>query len=139
MTPTPITEAAFQKSIIDLAHRLNWRVAHFRTAQTSKGAWLTPVAADGAGFPDLVCTRERIVFIELKSATGRLSDAQTAWAESIHRAGGEYYCFKPADWDEIERVLRSVSSIDTGYEYTRRDHLRRITELGQEIERGAAA
>ena len=95
---------------------------------------MTPVAADGAGFPDLVCVRERVVFIELKSATGRLSDAQTAWAESIHRAGGEYYCFKPSDWDEIEQTLRARFD-------TRREHLRRITELGQEIEnqRGTAA
>jgi hypothetical protein len=70
---------------------------------------MTAVQGDGAGFPDLVLTRDRIIFCELKSATGRLSDAQTAWAESIHRAGGNFYCWKPADWDEIERTLRAAA------------------------------
>jgi hypothetical protein len=44
-----------------------WRAAHFRPARTAKG-WRTPVAADGAGFPDLVLVRRtRIVAAELKS------------------------------------------------------------------------
>lgn len=126
-----VSEAQFQKAVIELAHRFNWRVAHFKTAQTSKGAWVTPVAADGAGFPDLCLVRERIVFIELKAEKGTMSDNQLAWGDALRVAGVEYHCFKPRDWDEIERVLLTP----------RREHLRRITELGQEIEnqRGAAA
>ena len=99
----------FYRHIMRLAHRFNWRVAHFRTAQTSRGAWVTPVAGDGAGYPDLCLVRDRVVFAELKSATGRLSDAQTAWAESIHKAGGEFYVWYPKDWDEIERTLRRAA------------------------------
>jgi len=91
---------------------------------------VTPVQADGAGFPDLVLARERVVFVELKAEKGTLNDNQLAWQDALRAAGVEYHCFKPRDWPEIERTL----------ETPRRKHLRRITELGQEIEnqRGAA-
>lgn len=99
------SEAQFQKAVIDLAHRLGWRVAHFRPAMNKRGQWMTAVQADGAGFPDLVLARDRIVFVELKAPGKQLSNAQVEWAEAIHKASGEFYCFKPADWDEIEQTL----------------------------------
>jgi hypothetical protein len=93
-----------------------------------RGQWMTAVQADGAGFPDLVLVRGRIIFAELKAAGRQLSSPQVAWAEAIHKAGGEFYVWKPKDWDEIEAVLRrvergssnpetviSVTGIDTGY------------------------
>ncbi len=104
-----VSEAQFQKAVIELAHRFNWRVAHFRTAQTSKGAWVTPVAADGAGFPDLCLVRDRVVFAELKAPGKQLSPRQVEWAEAIHKAGGEFYCWKPTDWPEIEQTLRRAA------------------------------
>ena len=48
-----MNEAEFQRMVIDMAHLFGWRVAHFRKVQTH-GRWMTAVAADGKGFPDLV-------------------------------------------------------------------------------------
>jgi hypothetical protein len=106
VTVATITERGFQVAVIQAARVLGWKVAHFRPAQTNKG-WRTPVAADGAGFPDLVLVRDRVLFCELKTAKGKLSAAQADWLEALASAGAEAYCFTPDDWSsEVERVLR---------------------------------
>ena len=59
-----MSESALQDNVIELAHVLNYVVAHFRPARTAHG-WVTPVSADGKGFPDLVLVgRGRVVFVE---------------------------------------------------------------------------
>lgn len=66
---------------------------------------MTAVQGDGAGFPDLVLVRERVVWVELKSDIGVLSDEQEIWIAMLHRAGQEVYVWKPCDWDTILEVL----------------------------------
>lgn len=101
-----ISEAAFQAQVIHLAKLRGWRVAHFRPAQNSRGEWRTAVAGDGAGFPDLVLTRDRVIFAELKSETGRTSYAQDAWLSALQAAGAETYIWRPRHWADVERILK---------------------------------
>lgn len=97
----PITEAAFQRQVIQLAKLLNWRAYH---TLDSRGS--------AAGFPDLVLVRKgRLIFCELKSQTGRVRTEQVDWmtdlievAQSSPRV--EVYLWRPADLDEIAGVLR---------------------------------
>ena len=115
-------EDDFQATVIEMAQRLGWKVAHFRPAKTEKG-WRTAVAADGAGFPDLVLVRHRILFAELKTDRGKLSRDQVVWQDAIIRAedlyldqvgqgyDSRYLPFKhvvwrPRDLKTIEEVLR---------------------------------
>lgn len=101
-----MTEADFQQQVIDLAQLLGYRVAHFRAARTEQG-WRTPVAADGKGFPDLVLAgRGRVIFAELKSDRGQLTDEQKIWLDDLSHTPAETYCWWPADFDEIQEVLR---------------------------------
>ncbi|MCJ7829360.1 MAG: VRR-NUC domain-containing protein [Dehalococcoidia bacterium] len=100
-----MTEEDFLKQVIDLAKLTGWRVAHFRPAQTARG-WRTPVQGDGAGFPDLVLVRERVVYAELKSEKGKVSDAQWAWKDALQMAGKEIYVWRPSDWDSIVEILK---------------------------------
>ena len=102
-----MSEAQLQAAVIDTARRLGWLVAHFRPARTETG-WRTPVAADGKGFPDLVLVRERVVFAELKKATGKVSPEQGRWLEGLLLAGAEICLWTPQHWSDgsIERVLR---------------------------------
>lgn len=102
-----VSEAQLQTAVIDLAHTFAWRACHFRPARTEQG-WRTPVAADGAGFVDLVLVRDRVVFVELKSSTGRQTHDQRAWMVALRAASAEYHLWAPADWSsgEIERILR---------------------------------
>ena len=93
-----ISEKELQAAVIDMAHLYGWRVAHFRPAMTSKGQWLTPVAADGAGFPDLVLVGEPgVLFVELKSAKGRLSARQKEWIAALE-PHVDMLVWRPADW-----------------------------------------
>ena len=104
-----MTEAQLQSAIVDLAHALGYRAAHFRPALTSKG-WRTPVSADGKGFPDLnLVKKDRVVYIECKSEKGKLSLAQKEWELAIRTSGAEYYLFRPSDWlsDKVEKALGS--------------------------------
>jgi len=102
-----VTEAELLDAVIELAHLFGWRVAHFRPARTARG-WRTPVAADGAGWPDLTLVRERVVFAELKAERGTLSVDQLDWLRVLGQAGGEHHVWRPEDWTrgEIEAVLR---------------------------------
>lgn len=107
-----VSEEQLQNMVISLARYLGYKVAHFRGVriQRRNGTvyYQTPVQADGKGFPDLVLARPgRLVFAELKSATGKLSPEQEEWLKAIDAAGGEAYVWRPADIDEIEQVLTS--------------------------------
>lgn len=108
-----ISERAFTAQIIQLAHLYKWRVAHFRPALTQRGRWVTAVQGDGAGFPDLVMVRgDRVIFVELKTAKGKLSEQQERWymdllAWSAHLGKAALVTvWRPADFEEIERELK---------------------------------
>lgn len=100
-----ITEHEWQKNVIDLAHLFGWKVAHFRPAQTTKG-WRTPVAADGAGWPDLVLVRDRIVAAELKREGGKVAPAQQEWLDALQAAGAETHVWRPSDLEQVAETLR---------------------------------
>ncbi len=100
-------EAEFQKTVIEVAHRLGWKVAHFGAAQIRPGVHVTPVKADGKGFPDLVMVRgHRIVLAELKADKGRLSTEQEGWVDALAEAALEVYVWRPKDFDRLTALLR---------------------------------
>lgn len=99
------SESDFQKQVIQLARLYKWRAAHFRAAMNRRGQWQTPVQADGAGFPDLVLVRDRVIWAELKSEKGKLSPEQEQWIARLKAAGQEVYVWRPKDWNEIVTTL----------------------------------
>jgi hypothetical protein len=107
-----MTEDELQTSVIDLAHVLGWRIAHFRSVavmgKSGQVHYRTPVQADGAGFPDLVLARERIMYVELKAERGKLSHNQMAWLGALEDAGGEMHVWKPRDW--LDGTIQNVLS-----------------------------
>jgi hypothetical protein len=108
MPTLPLPEHDFQRQVIELARFCGWRVAHFRPAQAARGRWLTPVAADGAGFPDLVLVHPRrrlIAFAELKSDRGRVRPEQAAWLAALREAGVAAFVWRPRDWAAIQAFL----------------------------------
>lgn len=125
MSGSAMLESDLQTAVIDLAHLLGWRVAHFRSVPVKHGdrvVYETPVQADGAGFPDLVLTRDRVLFIELKSDRGRLSTPQMDWMFALSHAGAETHIFYPKQWasGEIEQVLRRTAIGALDHPSTRR-------------------
>lgn len=104
-----VTERAFQQQVLTLAAMTGWRSAHFRPGLNRRGEYSTAVAGDGAGFPDLVLVRERVLFRELKVGT-RLSPAQVAWRDALRAAGADWDLWTPEDWPVIEAALKRVSA-----------------------------
>ncbi len=99
-----MTEAAFQRQVLTLARLYRWRVAHFRPGRTAKG-WRTAVSGDGKGFPDLVLVREYVLFVELKTDSGRLTAEQKVWQAALQAAGQRALVWRPANWKAIEATL----------------------------------
>lgn len=97
-------EERFQKEVMRLAKLNGWRSAHFRKSMTKRGNWVTAVAGDGKGFPDLVLVRERVIVVELK-ATTKPTDDQLLWHEAFRAAGIDVYVWYPSDIDEVIAVL----------------------------------
>ena len=96
MAQLKIKEKQFQAGIVILAEYLKWKVFHTYDSRRSIGA----------GFPDLVMARhDRLIFAELKTATGRLSKKQKEWGATLDQTEAEYYVWRPEDWDEIEKIL----------------------------------
>jgi hypothetical protein len=96
---------SFERQVIDLAQMLGWTVAHFRPAKTVHG-WRTPVSGDGKGFPDLVLVgHDQVLYRELKSGSGRLSDDQKAWRDVLTRNGADWAEWRPEMWPQIAAEL----------------------------------
>jgi hypothetical protein len=97
-----------QPAVIEMAQLLKWHVVHFRPAQNRAGAWVTPVAADGKGWVDLVLVRDRVIYRELKSEHAKLTPEQETWGEWLLEAGCDWGVWRPHDWldGRIEAELR---------------------------------
>ena len=65
------------------------------------------------GFPDWTLVRDRIVFLELKTETGKVSVAQAEWLADLNKAGVEAYVVRPRHFDEIVCVLRARGPVST--------------------------
>lgn len=115
-----MTEKQFQDTVVDLAAVLGWRVHHVKPGMTSRGTWLTNVQGH-VGFPDLVLAHAgfsgrqfgqqmpSIIFAELKSQRGRISDDQQAWADTLTACPGvEYYVWRPSHMKQITERLRGL-------------------------------
>jgi hypothetical protein len=115
MAKSGISEKQFQSKVIDLLHFYGYRVAHFLPAMDYRGQWRTPVSADGKGFPDIVAVRPellgrtrtpRVLFIELKTDTGRMRKEQNEWATDLLGAGAEHYVWRPKDWEVLLQTIK---------------------------------
>lgn len=87
-------ERQWQAIVMQTARALGWRVYHTHDSRGSV-----------PGYPDLTLVRERIVFAELKTDTGRVSPAQKEWLAALEAAGVECYLWRPRDRQEVDAVL----------------------------------
>lgn len=61
-----------------------------------------------AGFPDCVLVKPgRLIFAELKSRTGKLTQAQETWLSLLQHSlpDVEVYTWRPTDWPAIQTLL----------------------------------
>ena len=106
-----ISEREFQREVTELLTLLSWRWCHFRTAIGYHGRYQTPL--DGyTGWVDIVAVKDRrVVFIELKSAKGKVTPAQQEWLDALRAAGQEVYVWRPEDWPQMAEILQATKPI----------------------------
>ncbi len=100
------SEAVFLDQVKQIAKMNGWLVFHPVPAQVRPGAW----RSDGKGFPDLVLAhRERgVIFAELKTMQGRLSDDQVSWCNAL-QPHIECYVWRP---NQLNLIAERLSGRD---------------------------
>lgn len=89
-----VSEKEFQAAVVKEAKRMGWLCYHTYDSRKSQ-----------AGFPDIVCVRDRVLWLELKTETGKLSAEQANWIDALQAAGQEAGCFRPSDWTRLMEML----------------------------------
>ena len=91
------TEAEFQSWVVKCGERHGWTIWHDNDSRRND-----------PGFPDLVCAHPKLglMFMELKTATGRVRKEQQAWIDLLDNAGVWVLVWRPANQDVIEEVFR---------------------------------
>jgi len=90
-----VTEKAFQAQVMQLAKICGWWCYHTFDSRRSQ-----------PGFPDLVLIRApKIVFAELKSEKGKVSQDQELVLAQLELSGMDVRIWRPSDWPEVERTL----------------------------------
>jgi len=102
-----VSEADFQRAVVEAATLYGWRHCHTRRAVVRKGRIATPTSV--AGWPDLVLWRPQkggLMFVELKKIGGKLSPEQKDVLESLASAGATVDAWFPDQWDRIIELLQ---------------------------------
>ena len=95
-----MNEAELLHLVLDLAQLRGWLWQHEWDSRRKAGR------TGSAGCPDLILLRPpRLLWVELKTARGRLSSEQQEWKDQLQAAGQEYYLWRPADWPHIMTIL----------------------------------
>ena len=101
-----LSEREWQQVVTESATWYGWEYYHSRPAMMRSGKWATALEGT-AGFPDLVLVHKKrgLIFAELKSEKGRLSQKQERWIDMLTLAGAEAYVWRPSDWGTIRLRL----------------------------------
>jgi len=108
-----ITEKAFRQQVISLAKICGWK--HYFT-------WTS--IHSPRGMPDLVlCRPPRLIFAELKTMKGQLSEYQIEWMDLLSDTPhSEVYLWRPDSWETIQQVLTGPDPYQGLERWTRENH-----------------
>lgn len=93
----PQTEAEFQRWVLQVADQFGWR-RRYHTYRSRKSQ---------TGFPDWVFVHPNhgVIFVELKSPTGKPTADQQAWHDELRQAGARAFIWRPADASTVVSVF----------------------------------
>jgi hypothetical protein len=94
----PVTERDLREQVRDLCALFGYKMYFSWTSIHSP-----------RGFPDLVLAnpeQKRVIFAELKSEKGKLTEYQREWLETLEASGQEVYVWRPGDIEAIVEILR---------------------------------
>jgi hypothetical protein len=94
-----ITEAQLQRNCHELAHHLGYLCNHNYDSRRS---------GPDAGLPDdILAGHARLIFLEYKKQSGRITKKQDLWHRRLREAMVEVYVIRPLDWSSgvVEQIL----------------------------------
>jgi hypothetical protein len=99
--PPFTSESEFQAAVCELARR-GFGLHVFHPVNVRRSV---------AGFPDLTILGDRgLLFRELKTEKGRISEEQQEWLDKFARAGIDAAVWRPSDWPQrISNELKGIS------------------------------
>lgn len=91
------TEAEFQKTVIDAATTLGWKVHHETFSLGTK-----------PGYPDLTLAHPNhgVLWLELKGPRGKIYPEQQEWCDWLQHCGQKSYILRWDQWDVVEALLK---------------------------------
>lgn len=93
-----VTEADLREQVRTLCQLYGWKMSFSWTSIHSP-----------RGFPDLVLAnpeQKRVIFAELKSEKGKVTEYQQEWLDTLKACGQTVYVWRPADIETIAEILR---------------------------------
>jgi hypothetical protein len=92
-----IAERDFQRQVLEVARLYRWHAYHPALSKWSE-----------RGRPDVALVRPpRLVFAELKSEFGRVTEHQERWLAPLRACPGvEVFLWGPSDLERVAKVLR---------------------------------
>jgi hypothetical protein len=100
------SEWQFQNFVIARAINNGWSYYHAPDNKPDKNGRVQSGIVKG--FPDLVLVKGAVlVFVELKTETGRISPEQTVWLARLAATGCETHIWRPSQWKEVNDYLES--------------------------------
>lgn len=94
-----MTETQFQTRITDLCDYLGLKWHHEVDSRKSKRGWPDLVIAGPSG----------VLFVELKTETGRISTEQRQWLDHLVTAGAHVRVWRPQHWADIAHDLKAIA------------------------------
>jgi len=86
-----MTEKDFQSLIVQYAKKQGWLIFHDYDSRRNI-----------PGFPDLVMVRgDKVLFRELKTLKGKLTEPQKQWAARLKKADADYAVWRPNQMQTI--------------------------------------
>jgi len=95
----PVKESDLREWVRDLCKLFGWKMYFSWTSIHSP-----------RGFPDLVLAnpeQERVIYAELKSEKGTVTEYQREWLDTLEACRQEVYLWKPSDIEGIAEILRA--------------------------------
>ncbi|MEM4723625.1 MAG: VRR-NUC domain-containing protein [Candidatus Hadarchaeum sp.] len=90
-----LNEKQWQKTVVDLARTLGYRVYH---------PWLS--IRSEKGWPDLALFKPgRFLLAELKTERGKLTPSQEQMIADLRAAGVEVHVWRPSDFEKAAKIL----------------------------------
>jgi hypothetical protein len=101
-----VSEAEWMVAIGDRLDYYGWTWHDTYPTRRTPGRWTPEHSAKGV--PDLICLRPpRVLWLEIKTETGRVTPQQEAWLEGLRQSGEEAYIVNvPRGFNWLDDLLR---------------------------------